>query len=401
MKKKNVLIIGNYPPPYGGVPHHIERLTEYLVANGWTCHVLSGGTSGNEYMEALTVYKPTYPRKLLGIARQLFDQTFQSWLAAGTLDREEPKLFTRYKMYVDVGSQIIRDNNIELIASYNLLTYAPIGAWLSEKYGIPHVISIFGELYKYESMLKNKSFFAQIANSAFRLLSCSNHCGRSVERIGVNVPAYTVTYGVNIEHFMPGDDPCEMRAVLGIGSNPVVLFVGRLGREMGLDSFLAAAKLMAKRVPDVRFVMVGQDGDLNEEAEKECDASGGQFILKRNAPYADLPNYYRLASIVVVPTRGARTCSSLAAMEAMATRKPVIGFAIGGIPEIVENEKTGLLTEPENISALANAIERLLEDDILRNEIAEAGYQQAHTRFDEKLVNIEMERHFLDALSAS
>jgi glycosyltransferase involved in cell wall biosynthesis len=147
--------------------------------------------------------------------------------------------------------------------------------------------------------------------------------------------------------------------------------------------------------------MVGQAGDLAEEVEKECESSGGRFVLRRNAPYTDLPNYYRLANIVVVPTRGDRTCSSLAVMETMATRKPVIGFAIGGIPEIVENEKSGLLVEPENISALADSIGRLLEDGTLRNEIAEAGYQQAQARFDEKLVNVEMERHFLDALSAS
>lgn len=401
MKKKNILIIGNYPPPYGGVPHHIERLSEYLVAKGWSCHVLSGGTSGNESIGALTVYKPTYLRKLIGISRQIFDRTFQNWLAAERLNREEPKFWARYKMYADVGAQIIRDNNIELIASYNLLTYAPVGAWLSEKYGIPHVISVFGEIYKYESVQRNRSFFAQVANSAYRLLSCSDHCGRSVERIGVDVPVHTVTYGVNIEHFTPGDEPIEMRASLGFGSEPVVLFVGRLGREMGLDSFLAAAKLMEKRGANIRFVMVGQKGDLAEEVEKECESSGGRFVLRCNAPYADLPKYYRVADIVVVPTRGDRTCSSLAAMEAMATRKPVIGFAIGGIPEIVENEKTGLLVESDNIPALADSIGRLLLDDTLRNEIAEAGYQQAQARFDEKLVNIEMERHFLDALSAS
>lgn len=401
MKRRNILIIGNYPPPYGGVPHHIERLTEYLLEKGWTCHVLSGGTSGNQHMGELSVYKPTCLRKLFGITRQLFDRRFRSWLAEGTLNRDDPKFWARYKMYADVGAEIIRDHDIQLIASYNLLTYAPVGAWLAEKFHLPHVVSIFGELYKYDSMLRNKAFFDHVAKGAFRVLSCSEHCGRSLKRVRAETPVHTVTYGVNIEHFTPGDDPAELRTALGLVASPVVLFVGRLGREMGLDSFLAAARLTAQRFPSARFVMVGQAGDLADETEKECQASAGRFVLMRNAPYADLPKYYRLASVVVVPTRGDRTCSSLAAMEAMATRKPVIGFAIGGIPEIVEHEKTGLLVEPENTHALANTIGRILEDDTLRKELAEAGYQQARARFDEKLVNVAMERHFLDALGAS
>lgn len=401
MKNKNILIIGNYPPPYGGVPHHIERLTEYLVDRGWICHVLSGGASGNEHIGGISVYKPKYARRLIGIIRQSLAQDFPSWLAEGLPNRVDRHIRKHYKVFVDIGEEIIEKNEIQLITSYNLLTSAPIGAWLAKKYGLPHVISIFGEIYKYESMSRNKPFFGRLTKSAFRLLSCSDHCGRSLKRIGVETPVYTVTYGVNIEHFTPGDDPVDLRSALGLRSSPVILFVGRLGREMGLDSFLVAARLTAERFPDVRFVMIGQADDLANEVEKECQLSKGRFVVMRNVPYVDLPNYYRLATIMVVPTRGDRTCSSLAAMEAMATRKPVIGFAIGGIPEIVEHEKTGLLVEPENTQALADAIGRLLEDDTLRNKLAEAGYQQSQARFCEKLVNVTMERHFLDALATA
>ncbi|MDO8989269.1 MAG: glycosyltransferase family 4 protein [Sideroxyarcus sp.] len=395
--KKNILIIGNYPPPYGGVPHHIERLTEYLVDKGWTCHVLSGGTSGNQHIGALHIYKPTYPAKLLGYLRQGFNRKFRRWLGTASLDKYEPAFWRRYKMYSDVGEKIVRENDIQLVASYNLLTYGPVGAYLADQFRLPHVVNVFGEVYKYDSMLRHKSFFAHVVKSAYRLLSCSSHCGQSIRQLGVETPVQTVTYGVNIGHFTPGEAK-DLRTSLGIGSAPVVLFVGRLGREMGLDSFFAAARLTAQSFPDVRFVMVGQTGDLADEIEKKCETSDGRYILRRNSPYTDLPNYYRMASIVVVPTRGDRTCSSLAAMEAMATRKAVVGFAIGGIPEIVEHEKTGLLVDPEKIEALSGAINRLLEDELLRVSLAEAGYRKSQSSFDENQVNVTMERHFLDAL---
>lgn len=399
MKKKSVLIIGNYPPPYGGVPHHIERLTDYLVENGWDCHVLSGGTSGNEVKGgSLYIYKPTYMTKLFAMVRQLFNRTFDNWHGTGTLNRDEPNIWRRYKMYTEIGARIIQQHDIQVIASYNLLTYGPIGAYLAERFQLPHLINVFGEIYKYDSMLKSRVFFAHIVNSAYRLLSCSSHCGRSVRQLGVNTPVQTVTYGVNISHFTPGEAEA-LRSSLNINSAPVVMFVGRLGREMGLDSFLAAARLIALRFPDTRFVMVGQADDLADEVAHECEVSDGKFILRRNSPYAHLPDYYRLANIVVVPTRGDRTCSSLAAMEAMATRRAVVGFSIGGIPEIVEHEKTGLLVEPEDVPALADAVCRLLEDESLRTRLAEAAYRESQLSFDENQVNVTMERHFLDALS--
>jgi len=395
--KKNILIIGNYPPPYGGVPHHIERLTEYLVDKGWSCHVLSGGTSGNQHIGALHIYKPTYPIKLLGYFRQGFNRQFRNWLGAASADKCELTFWRRYKIYSYVGERIIRENDIHLVVSYNLLTYGPVGAYLADQFRLPHIINVFGEVYKYDSMLRQKDFFSRVVKSAYRLLSCSSHCGHSIRQLGVETPVQTVTYGVNIRHFTPGEAK-DLRTTLGIGSAPVVLFVGRLGKEMGLDSFLAASRLTAPRFPDVRFVMVGQSEDSTSEFAKECEASDGRLILRRNSPYADLPNYYRLASIVVVPTRGDRTCSSLAAMEAMATRKAVVGFAIGGIPEIVEHEKTGLLVEPENIEALSGAMNRLLVDELLRSNLAEAGYRKSQSSFDENQVNVTMERHFLDAL---
>lgn len=401
MIKKNILIIGNYPPPYGGVPHHIERLTEYLVEKGWTCHILSGGSSGNAINGSLFIYKPRYSQKLISFVRQIFNRKFNDWVCSGTLNHDEPNILRHYKIYADIGSQIIRKHDISLIASYNLLSNGPIGAFLAHQFKLPHVINVFGEVYKFKSMHKNKKFFVNVIGTANRLLSCSSHCGRSIQLLGSKKPVQTVTYGVDINHFAPGESP-DLKKKLGIGSSPIVLFVGRLDREMGLDSFLAAAQLITKTSSiDVRFLMVGQSGDLADEVEKECEISNGKLLMRRNSTYADLPNYYRLASIVVVPTRGERTCSSLAAMEAMATRKAVVGFAIGGIPEIIDHERTGLLVEPEDIQGLADAINRLLNNESQRMLLADEAYRESQVRFDEIQVNATVERYFLDALGGT
>lgn len=395
---RNILLVGNYPPPYGGVPLHIERLTKFLHERGWNCHVLSGGSSGREVIDGVTVYRPTLPRKLLMTLLPQPTAPLREWLNDGKFDREERMWWRRYRPYAGAGREIIRRENIQVIASYNLLTYAPIGAWLAREFGLPHIITNFGEVFKFASMTRSSAFFRNVADEAFRLVSCSEHCGRSLQKLGIRRRVEAVTYGIALDRFAPGEYPAALRERLGIAPGPVILFVGRLGAEMGLDSFLASARLIADRHPDAKFLMVGQAADLADEAERECAASGGRMMLVRNAPYDELPLYYRLADMLVVPTRGDRTCSSLAGMEAMATRVAVAGFAIGGIPEIVEDGVTGLLVPPEDVAKLADAIDQLLTDEALRQRLAAAGYARALAYLGEDRMNERMERHFLDAL---
>jgi glycosyltransferase involved in cell wall biosynthesis len=400
MPGRNILLIGNYPPPFGGVPLHIERLTKYLQPRGWNCHVLSGGTTGRTSVDGVTVHKPSYARKLLSLVTPQASDPRLTWSEGRSLPIARSGWWRRYRLFADVGREIVRKNRIELIASYNLLTYAPIGAWLAREFGLPHLISNFGEVFKFDLIRDSAPFFRNIAESATQLLSCSEHCGRSLQLIGIETPVEAVTYGIDLDRFQPGTVPAGLRERLGLDFGPVILFVGRLGREMGLDTFVAAARRIAAARPDAQFLMVGQSEDLADEVAAICERPRSRMTLVRNAPYGDLPFYYRLADILLVPTRGDRTCSSLAGMEAMATRVPVIGFAIGGVPEIVADQATGLLVEPEDVEGLAEAALLLLRDDALRASLADAGFAQAKERLGEEHMNARMEAHFLAALGS-
>lgn len=386
--KKNILIIGNYPPPYGGVPNHIERLTEYLLDKGWTCHVLSGGTSGYIQKNRLFVYKPTFTRKLLSIWTFKANKTFKDWLNGDGKFKGTPSLWRRYIIYANIGENIVRKYNIGLVVSYNLMSYGPVGAYLSSKYSIPHISNVFGEIYKYSWLIENKYFYRKVLTESTKILSCSNHCGKSVDLLGDSLNVQSITYGINVEHFSPEGETIDR---LEIGDDLVVLFVGRISREMGVDCFLASANIVASKVPNIRFVIVGQAGDFLEETLQKCLPSNGKYSVVINASYDDLPKYYRKAKVVVVPTKGDRTCSSLAAMEAMAARRPVVAFAIGGIPEIIRHGETGLLIPPEDTMLLANAIELLLNDSGLSEKLAANGHLEAISNFDERRVNEYME----------
>lgn len=394
----NILLIGNYPPPFGGVPLHIELLSGYLTARGWSCHVLSGGVTGTERIGDVMVHKPRHVRKAQGAVRQFFNRDFDRWPDGRGFASEHRAMARRYRMFADVGSEIVRRERIDLIASYNLLSYAPVGAWLSERFGLPHVVTVFGEIFKFPEMIRHAGFFRAATDRAHKLLSCSEHCGRSLASLGVNRKVDAVTFGIDLTRFRPGDKPKGVQNRLGLADAPVVMFVGRLTREMGLDCFIAAAETIHAARPETQFLIVGQTGDFADEAESRAASWPGKMVVVRNAPYDELPLYYRLADVLLVPTRGDRTCSSLAGMEAMATRVAVAAFAIGGVPEIVSNDDTGLLAPPEDTDALAHAALRLLDDAGLRERLAASGFAQAEARLGEQHMNAAMEAHFLDLL---
>lgn len=397
---RSILFIGNYPPPFGGVPLHIELLSAYLAARGWSCHILSGGVTGTERVGEVTVHKPTYVRKAGGMARQAFNRDFIQWPDGASFAAEQKAMARRYRIFADVGSEIVRRERIDLIASYNLLTYGPIGAWLSERFAVPHVLTIFGEIFKFPEMTRHAGFFRAAAERAHKILSCSEHCGRSLGQIGTDRSAEAVTFGIDLSRFHPGERPNDLARRLGLSDAAIVLFVGRLTQEMGLDSFIAAAEAIATERPDTQFLIVGQEGDHAEEAERRAANWPGRMVVVRNAPYDELPLYYRLADVLLVPTRGDRTCSSLAGMEAMATKVAVAAFAIGGVPEIVADGQTGLLVTPDDSRALAQATLRLLGDTPLRQRLAQAGYDQAQARLGDHHMNAAMESHFLDVLGS-
>ncbi len=390
-----VLFIGNYPPPYGGVPLHIERLTAHRSALGLSSIVLSGGTTGTEHKGPLTVVKPGYSRKLLAWGRTR-STVLDQWLGDGSFLTEQSNEWRRYRLYVDVGRELIRRHHVGLVASYNLLSYGPIGAALAAEFGLPHVLTVFGEIYKNQEFVqRNRSFLQRVLEQTDAVLSCSQHCANSTAAVlGSADRAHAITYGINLGHFNRHADGAALRKAIGITQPKVLLFLGRLGREMGLDVFLAAARALLANRDDLHVLIVGQANDLVEEAGKFVAEHPGRATLLTNHPYAELPACYAAADVLAVPTRGARTCSSLAAMEGMAVGVPVVAAAMGGIPEIIRHGETGLLFPPEDSAALAEAVRSLLDDPALAARLKTCGLLEAEAEFSEDRVNIEMQTLF-------
>jgi len=394
MNRKSVLLVGNYPPPFGGVPRHLECLAPHLIGKGWDVHVLSGGRSGVEHRNGLTVYKTRRRGRLSALVASSFPPQHRSTFPHRSLIQRSPRRWLSYMAHAAVGRRIIAATKPCLISAYNLVSSGPVGALLSEEHGIPLVVSNFGEIHSMTDFCRTHlSMIRHVTLVARLMLSCSRHCADSYALLGMSPAVRVVPYGVDLHRFSPGQDGAVIRRTLGIpDANQVILFVGRMIRDMGLHTLLDAIPHVLRHRPNVTFVLTGGSGELLPRARSLAGHS--TVLVVPDVPFADLPRYYAAASIVTVPTLGDRACSSLAAMEAMATGKPVVASAVGGIPELVRDGETGLLVTPGDPAALGQGLVHLLEDEAARVRMGRGGRRVVEDGFDQDKTNDTVEQLF-------
>lgn len=398
MKQKSILLIGNYPPPFGGVPRHIEYLVKYLVDKEWNVHILSGGNSGIEYKNGFTVYKPNRISKLSGFLCDLYKLNKVNKLGFLSIMKNSFREWLRYMAYISIGRQIIKNNNINIISSYNLYTNAPIGAVLSDEFNIPLVVTNFGEIFSMPIFFRNNlALVKYICNISKKNLAMSFHCAKSYSLIGLSPQVEVIPYGVDINIFSPTINRYKIRDKYGINRKAkVILFVGRLIKDMGLHTVLEAIPNLLREIDNLIFIIVGEKGELLRSALDLADKYNNCIFVESSVPYEELPLYYAASTIVIVPTKGDRACGSLAAIEAMAVGKPVIAANIGGIPEIIIDKENGVLISPEDAVALHAAITNLIKDDALIKRMGSIGRQRVEKYFDESRTDHKIENIFSD-----
>lgn len=379
---KVALLSREYPPEiYGGAGVHVEYLAR--------------GLSRELDLEVYCFGSERRAAEVKG--------TYKSWPA---LDGTAPELAALRTLSIDL--QMAKD-----VAGVNLVHthtwYANFAGHLAKlMYGIPHVMTSHSleplRPWKAEQLgggYAISSFCERTAiESADAVIAVSSGMRRDILKAYPGVdPArvHTIYNGIDLDEYQR-DSGTDVLETLGItAGEPYMVFVGRVTRQKGIVHLLEAARHID---PKVRIVLcAGEPDTLDLKLEVEelvhgIEAErGGLIWIQKMMPRKQLIQVLSHASVFVCPS--IYEPFGIVNLEAMACGAPVVASAVGGIPEVVEDGKTGYLVsfEPDGSPmggpkdraafalALATRINELCADPLLARRMGEAGRKRVEDHF--------------------
>jgi len=346
-----VAMLGGYSPekPIGGVQMHIDRLAHHLSKlEDVELHLITFGDKkkehkrGNLRIHVLKRWLPWYfylPFEVLILRREILkinpdivhahDTYLPYSTAAALVSKKYPTLLTVHDVVAE---------KIKFVGGYRFLTRLVT---------IPHEKYV---LSKIQNIIVCSQFNKEIINSM------------------TSSKVYVIPNGVNL----PSIQNIQSRS-LPMSS---IFYVGMLLKSKGVDILISAIPIIKKSIPDACLYIAGAG---KEEAKlknlvKELNVEGNvKFLgfITEEEKYA----YYKSIDIFVLPSLFEPF--GIVLLEAMACGKPIVASNVGGIPYIVEDGKTGLLFESENVEDLAEKIVTLLKDKESREKMGKAGKERA------------------------
>jgi len=190
--------------------------------------------------------------------------------------------------------------------------------------------------------------------------------------------------GVDLAGFDGPAEPDRIRRELGLEPRtPLVAVVSRLTRLKGLENLLEAAAMLKPRYPDVRFLVVGETSPMEVPYLDELKQLAGRLGVGDRVIFtgrrSDVPALLSGVNVSVMPSLNEALSNVL--LESMAAGAPTVATRVGGTPEALVNERTGLLVAPGDSRAIADAVGRLLDNRSLASRLGQAARDLIKDRF--------------------
>jgi glycosyltransferase involved in cell wall biosynthesis len=181
----------------------------------------------------------------------------------------------------------------------------------------------------------------------------------------------------------------RLKSRLGLAADvPLVGFVGRLTEVKNPASFVEAAQCVLESVPGAHFVLVG-DGELRPDVERQIADLGLSDRVLLVGWQRDMPAVY--ADLDALALTSLNEGTPVTVIEALAAGVPVVATAVGGVGDVVEGGRTGLLVPPSDAAALASALVSVLSEPTRGRALALAGQQDVLVRFGRDRLIADME----------
>lgn len=218
------------------------------------------------------------------------------------------------------------------------------------------------------------------------------------------VEGFAIRNFIDIHGFRPDKESKNtLREKYGISKDEHILFVPRrLTKKNGVIYPALALPAVLKDHPNTRLIYAGS-GEALTEIKKIVEENHleNNVTLLGAIPHEKVKDYYALSDVVLVPSvhsAGVEEATSISALEAMGSGSPLIACAVGGLKEIVEPAKDGLLVEEKNVQELSDAITYLLNNPEIGEELARNARKKIEDEYSHLAAAEKYEEIYLSAL---
>jgi glycosyltransferase involved in cell wall biosynthesis/UDP-N-acetylmuramyl pentapeptide phosphotransferase/UDP-N-acetylglucosamine-1-phosphate transferase len=298
-----------------------------------------------------------------------------------------PSLLREIRPFTDIRAflqlyRFFRKNSFTIVHTHSSKA-GILGRLAARAAGVPVVVhTIHGvAFHTYQAQWKNRLYIALerlCAPMSDRIISVSRLLSETALAQGIGQPHQYVTVfsGIDLDVFLSVSErlsAAEAKRRLGIPADAMV--VGKIGRLFplkGHDQFLAAAAAIAKDVPNVYFLFVG-DGPLKDQLSEDARqlGLGDRLVMVGRVPPETVPDYIHAMDVVVHTSL--REGIARVLPQAGAVGKPVVTYRLDGAPEVIHDGVSGYLVSPLDINHVAERTVQLLRDPELRERFGQAG----------------------------
>jgi len=326
----------------GGITSYLFTLAKGLTKRGHSVHMASSG--GN--ME----------KEFLSAGVRIINLNIR------TKSELDPRIYLALKSL----KQYIKENSIDIVHAQTRITQV-MGSLLKKSTGQPFVSTCHGF---FKTRLSRK-LAPCWGDAVIAISSAVQHHLAADFRVDQH-KIHLIESGIDLNEFTPVDETMrtQHRNRFNLGKEPIIGMIARLSDVKGPDILIEAMHGVLRHVPNAKLLLVGEG-----KMEGELRTMVKRLELDEHVRFFSVVNHTRemlpLFDIFAMPSR--QEGLGLSIMEAQATGLPVIATRVGGIPSLIEDGKTGILIEPENSEALAEAIVKLFEDEDRLGMIGSAG----------------------------
>ncbi|MDD5680769.1 MAG: glycosyltransferase family 4 protein [Candidatus Omnitrophica bacterium] len=290
--------------------------------------------------------------------------------------------------------KIVRDEKIELIHAHTRVA-AVSAALASFATGVPYVTTCHGFFKRHLGRLLCGCWGAKV-------IAISEAVERHlIDDFGIPEDKVALIYtGIDTFRFskiLSEEEKAKVRGRFGIEKTPVVGTIGRLSPVKGQEVLLRATKSILNGFPEVKILLIG-DGPDERRLKKLASGLGIEKSVVFSGSEEDTRDVLSIMDVFVMPS--IKEGLGLSLIEAMACGLPCAASRIGGIENVIEEGKTGLLFNPGDAEGLAITVKRILSDRLIRDILSKNGREKVLKYFTIDRMAAKMEMLYKEVIYA-